>query len=101
MNISKNSISNIYEPKTKYFGSNTNYNLNVLKTINPKINTSYNRSSNKNKDNFFNVIKTVKSIKLKEKNFDFQSYLKETKNIALYWICLRNSSYLCELEIMN
>ena len=82
MNISKNSISNIYEPKTKYFGSNTNYNLNVLKTINPKINTSYNRSSNKNKDNFFNVIKTVKSIKLKEKNFDFQSYLKETKNIT-------------------
>ena len=82
MNISKNSISNIYEPKTKYFGSNTNYNLNVLKTINPKINTSYNRSSNKNNDNFFNVRTTIKSIKLKEKNFDFQSYLKETKNIT-------------------
>ena len=81
MNISKYSISNIYKPKTKYLASNTNYNLNSLKVIKPKNNTSYNKFPSKNNDNFFNVIKTIKSIKLKEKNFDFQSYLKKTKNI--------------------
>ena len=68
MNISKYSISNIYKPKTKYLASNTNYNLNSLKVIKPTNNTSYNKFPSKNNDNFFNVIKTIKSIKLKEKN---------------------------------
>lgn len=81
MNISKYSISNIYTQKTKYLGANTNYNLSTFKVTNSKINTRYNIPSYNDKDNFFNVIKTIKSIKSKEKNFDFKSYLNQTKNI--------------------
>ena len=83
MNISNYSNSYIYKPKTKYIGSKTNYNLSSYNKAKSKINTRYNTSSHIqiNEDNFFNVIKTIKSIKSKEKNFDFQSYLKKTKNI--------------------
>jgi len=85
MNTSKNSNSNIYKPKTKYLGVKTTYNSNNHKNtiLNQEINTrydKYNSSHDNEENNFFNVIKTVKLIKSKEKNFDFKSYLKKTKN---------------------
>jgi len=81
MNISNYSNSNIYKPKAKYIGAKTNYNLNSFNKAKAKINTRYNISSIENEENFFNVIKTIKMIKLKEKNFDFKKYLNKTKNI--------------------
>ena len=80
MNLSNYSNSNIYKPKTKYIGMNTNYNLRTYKISNPKIKARYNISSRGNEENFFNVFKTIKKIKSKEKNFDFQLYLNKTKN---------------------
>ena len=85
MNTSKNSYSNIYIPKTKYLGVKTTYNSNNYKNtiFNQEINTrydKYNTSHDNEENNFFNIIKTVKLIKSKEKNFDFKSYLKKTKN---------------------
>ena len=85
MNTSKNSYSNIYKPKTKYLGVKTTYNSNNYKNtiFNHAINSrydKYNSSHDNQENNFFNVIKTVKLIKSKEKNFDFKSYLKKTKN---------------------
>ena len=85
MNTSKNSYSNIYIPKTKYLEVQTTYNSNNYKNtiFNQEINTrydKYNISHDNEENNFFNVIKTVKLIKSKEKNFDFKSYLKKTKN---------------------
>ena len=81
MKISRYSISNIYTPKINYFGINTNYNLNVIKKPNLKINTRYNHLTDNNSENYINVIKAIKLIKSKEKNFDFKSYLNKTKNI--------------------
>jgi len=81
MNISNYSNSNIYKPKAKYIGAKTNYNLSSFNKAKAKINTRYNISSIENEENFFNVIKTIKMIKLKEKNFDFKKYLNKTKNI--------------------
>ena len=80
MNLSNYSNSNIYKPKTNYIGMNTDYSLRTYKMAKPKINSRYKNSSHKNEENFFNVIKTIKKIKSKEKNFDFQLYLNKTKN---------------------
>ena len=86
MNISNYSISNIYKPKSNYSISNTNYNFSTMKSpkIPHKINSRYNSYSNKTyaeEDNkIFKVKNVIKSIKLKEKNFDFKSYLNKTKN---------------------
>ena len=78
---SKNSFKNIYKQKFGYLETNTNYDLNSIKTnnLNSKINTRYN-TLNDGHDNFFNVEKMIKSIKLKEKNFDFKSYINKAKN---------------------
>ena len=85
MNTNKKSYSNIYKAKTKYLGVKTSNNSSKFKNtiFNHEINTrydKYNTSHDNEENNFFNVIKAVKSIKLKEKNFDFKSYLNKTKN---------------------
>ena len=86
MNTSKNSFSNIYRPKIKYSGAKTNYNISTYKSKNfsPKINNRYSiyNTEQEEENNFFNVIKTIKNIKSKEKNFDFKSLLNKTKDIT-------------------
>ena len=87
VNSSRNSLSNIYRPKAQYIGAKTNYNISDYKSANitPKINNRYEKSKTIQEEeevNFFNVIKTIKNIKAKEKNFDFKSYLNKTKDIV-------------------
>ena len=88
MNSCKSSFSNIYKPKEKYLGEMTNYNISKFKSTNvtPRINnrySNYKTIQEKEEDlNYFNVIKTIKYIKSKEKNFDFKSYLNKTKDIT-------------------
>ena len=88
MNSCKSSFSNIYRPKDQYLGTKTNYNICKYKSANvtPKVNDRYSKYKTiqeKDEDlNFFNVIKTIKYIKSKEKNFDFKSYLSKTKDIT-------------------
>ena len=90
MNSCKSSFSNIYKPNGKYLGAKTNYNISQYKSANvtSRINnrySSYKTIQEKEKEediNFFNVIKKIKYIKSKEKNFDFKSYLNKTKDIT-------------------